>query len=146
MTLISVFNHLAQLPSRFCQIPISPSRVGQTKEHSKSKSTKPRPSSLGTPCISYEKLHIKYPLVIRHLNVEYCFWIIFLALNRCSPHITFPIKDCVDRQYGCIRILVLCSFDHIPCPPKTVETGYKVTAYKAKSDIKLSFRSPKVTF
>ena len=36
LTLISVFHHLAQLPSRFCQIPISPSRVGQTVEHFKS--------------------------------------------------------------------------------------------------------------
>ena len=26
----------------------------------------------------------------------------------------------------------------------TVETGYKVTAYKVKSDVKLSFYSPKV--
>ena len=52
LTLISVFHHLAQLPSRFCQSPISPSRVGQTVEHSKSKSTKPSLSSLGTPCIS----------------------------------------------------------------------------------------------
>ena len=50
MTLISVFHQLAQLPSRFCQIPISPSRVGKTVEHSKSKSTKPSLSSLGTPC------------------------------------------------------------------------------------------------
>ena len=50
LTLISVFHHLAQLPSRFCQIPITPSRVGQTVEHSKSKSTKPSLSSLGTTC------------------------------------------------------------------------------------------------
>ena len=28
----------------------------------------------------------------------------------------------------------------------TVETGYKVTAYKVKSDIKLSFHSTKVPF
>ena len=28
----------------------------------------------------------------------------------------------------------------------TVETGYKVTSYKVKSDIKLSFYSPKVPF
>ena len=28
----------------------------------------------------------------------------------------------------------------------TVDTGYKVTAYKTKSDIKLSFHSPKVPF
>ena len=38
------------LPCRFCQIPVSPSRVGQIVEHSKSKSTKPNLSSLGTPC------------------------------------------------------------------------------------------------
>ena len=50
LTLISVFHHLSQLPSCFCQIPIRPSRVGQTMEHSKSKSTKPSLSSLGTPC------------------------------------------------------------------------------------------------
>ena len=34
-TLILVFHHLARLPSRFCQIPISPGRIGQTVEHSK---------------------------------------------------------------------------------------------------------------
>ena len=38
------------LPSCFCQIPISPSRVGQTVEHPKFKSTKPSISSHGTPC------------------------------------------------------------------------------------------------
>ena len=50
LTLISVFNRLAQLPSRFCQIQISQSRIGQTVEHSKFKATKPSLSSLGTPC------------------------------------------------------------------------------------------------
>ena len=35
-----MFHHLAQKPSHFCQIPISPSRVGQTVDHLKSKSTK----------------------------------------------------------------------------------------------------------
>ena len=45
-----MFHHLAQLPRRFCHIPISPSRIGQTVEHSKSKSTKPSLSSLETPC------------------------------------------------------------------------------------------------
>ena len=52
LTLISVFHHLAQLPSQFFQIPISLSWVGQAVEHSKSKSTKPSLSSLGTPCIT----------------------------------------------------------------------------------------------
>ena len=47
LTLKSVFHHLGQLCS---QIPISPSRVGQTVEHSKSKSTKPSLSSLVTTC------------------------------------------------------------------------------------------------
>ena len=46
------FHHLAQLPSRLCQIPISPSRVGQTVEHSKSNSTKPSLRAHGMPCIS----------------------------------------------------------------------------------------------
>ena len=37
--------------SRFCQVPISPSRVGQTVEHSKSKSTKPSLRADESPCI-----------------------------------------------------------------------------------------------
>ena len=37
-----MFHHLAQLLSRFCQIPTSPSRVRQIVEQSKSKSTQPR--------------------------------------------------------------------------------------------------------
>ena len=37
-----MFHHLAQLLSRFCQIPTSPSRIGQRVEQSKYKSTQPR--------------------------------------------------------------------------------------------------------
>ena len=48
LTLIRVFHHLAQLPSHFCQISISPGRTGQT--HSKFKSTQPSPGAAGTPC------------------------------------------------------------------------------------------------
>ena len=48
--MISVFHHLAQLPSRFCQIPISPRRIGQTVERTKYKSTRPSPRADGTPC------------------------------------------------------------------------------------------------
>ena len=33
-----MFHHLSQLPSRFCQILIGPGRIGQTVDHSKSKS------------------------------------------------------------------------------------------------------------
>ena len=50
-TLIWVFHHLAQLPSRFCQIPISPGRIGQTVEHSKFKSTQPSLEHMGHPVI-----------------------------------------------------------------------------------------------
>ena len=39
------------MPSYFCQIPISPGRIGQTVEHSKFKSTQPSPHADGTPCI-----------------------------------------------------------------------------------------------
>ena len=46
LTLILVFHHL---PSRFCQIPISPRRIGQTVEHTKYKSTRPSPRADGTP-------------------------------------------------------------------------------------------------
>ena len=48
--LILVFHHLAQLPRRFCHIHISPDRIGQRGEHSKSKSTQPSPRADGTPC------------------------------------------------------------------------------------------------
>ena len=41
LTLILVLHQLAQLPTRFCHIPISPGRIGQTVEHSKSKSLNP---------------------------------------------------------------------------------------------------------
>ena len=37
--LIWVFHRLAWLPSGFCHIPINPGRIGQTVEHSKSKSS-----------------------------------------------------------------------------------------------------------
>ena len=47
LTLSWVFHQLAPLPSRFCQIPISPSRIRQTVERSKSKSN---PQADGTPC------------------------------------------------------------------------------------------------
>ena len=50
MTLIWVFHYLAHLPSRFCQIPISPGRFGQTVEHSKFKSTQPSPRADEFPC------------------------------------------------------------------------------------------------
>ena len=42
LTLIWVFHRLAQLHSHFCQIPISPGRIGQTVEHPKSKPSQPR--------------------------------------------------------------------------------------------------------
>ena len=38
LTLIWIFHHLAQLPSHFCQIAISPRRIMQIVEHLKSKS------------------------------------------------------------------------------------------------------------
>ena len=38
LTRILMFHHISQLPSRFCQIPISPSKIGQTMEIPKSKS------------------------------------------------------------------------------------------------------------
>ena len=38
-----------QLPSRFCWIPISPGRIGQTVEHTKFKSTLPNKRADGTP-------------------------------------------------------------------------------------------------
>ena len=41
LTLIWVFHHLAQLPSRFCQIPICPGRIGQTVTHSNSSQPNP---------------------------------------------------------------------------------------------------------
>ena len=37
-----IFHHLAQLLSRFCQIPVGPNRISQMFEHSKSNSTQPR--------------------------------------------------------------------------------------------------------
>ena len=60
LTLISVFHHIDQLPSRFCQIPISPRRVGQTVEHSKFKSTQPNPGAHKTPCMLVEALILSY--------------------------------------------------------------------------------------
>ena len=50
LTLISLFHHLPQLYSRFCQIPIRPGRIGQTVEHSKYKSTQPSQRADGTLC------------------------------------------------------------------------------------------------
>ena len=48
--------------SRFCQIPISSSTIGQTVEHSKSKSAKPSLSSFGTPCRRRTKFFEKQQL------------------------------------------------------------------------------------
>ena len=41
----------------FCQIPVCPSRIGQTVEQPKSKSTQPNPGLIldGTPCILIKK-------------------------------------------------------------------------------------------
>ena len=50
LTLIWVLHLLAQLPSRFCRIPISPSRIGHAVEHSKFKSTRPSPRSGCNAC------------------------------------------------------------------------------------------------
>ena len=56
LTLIWMFHLLAHLPSRLWQIPISPSRIGQTVEHSKFKSAQPSPRAHETPCT--DELHI----------------------------------------------------------------------------------------
>ena len=47
---VLLYVDFVQLPSRFCQIPICPGRIGQTVEHSNFKSTQPIPRSDGTPC------------------------------------------------------------------------------------------------
>ena len=56
LTSIWMFHHLSQLPSRFCQIPFSPDRIGQTVEHSTFKSTQPSPRADGTPCSKLTKV------------------------------------------------------------------------------------------
>ena len=51
-TLIWVPQHLAQLQWNFCQIPISPGRIGQTVEHPKSKSTHTVHGQMGHPVLA----------------------------------------------------------------------------------------------
>ena len=66
MTWIWKFHHVAQLPSRFCQIPISPSRIGQTVEHLKSRSINPTQVSeqmkhlvlIGDKCVLLSGIHL----------------------------------------------------------------------------------------
>ena len=60
-TFIWMFHHLAHLRLRFCQIPMIPSRIGQTIEHSKLKSTLTSPQVLyGTSCT-----YIDYPIHVQ---------------------------------------------------------------------------------
>ena len=49
LTLISVFHHLSQLPSRVCQIPISPRRVGRQWNTWNPSQQKPVSAHLGHP-------------------------------------------------------------------------------------------------
>ena len=63
------------LPSLFCQIPISPSRVGQTVEHSKSKSTKPSLRAHGTPCSLF--------MVSRTIGVVLATWEVETRKSGC---------------------------------------------------------------
>ena len=51
-----MFHHVAHMPSRFCQIPICPQRIGQMVEHSKFKPTQPSPRANGIPCTQVELL------------------------------------------------------------------------------------------
>ena len=54
----------------FCQIPISPSRTGQTVEHSKSKSTKPSLSSLGIPCTNLPVVYLMRGFVFQDIHFD----------------------------------------------------------------------------
>ena len=57
---------LAQLPSRFCQIPISLRRIGLTAKQSKSKPTKPSPrlhEQMGHPVVCHFRPSIALFLV-----------------------------------------------------------------------------------
>ena len=74
--------------SRFSQIPISPSRVGQTVEHSKSKSTKPSLSSLGTPC--------KNQIFV--VSKRYCHFINFHHYSVKTKRIEELIPDAAVRR------------------------------------------------
>ena len=76
LTLIWVFPHLAKLGSRFCQIAISPDN------HSKFKSTQPRPQAYGTPC-SY------LDLLSRTLKSD----LIQLCLRRGQLEDGAPVRD-----------------------------------------------------
>ena len=49
-TLIWVLHHPPHLPSRFCQIPISPGRIGQTVEHTKFSQPNSVHEQMVTPC------------------------------------------------------------------------------------------------
>ena len=68
LALILMFPHLAQFPSRFFQIPIRPSRIRQTVEHSKSKSTNPRSTSTRDTLYKFENFIFNLPF---HFQIPY---------------------------------------------------------------------------
>ena len=115
LTLISVFHHLAQLPS---QIPISLSRVGQKVEHSKSKSTKPSLSSLGTPCsfsaaqFNHSSRRFIFPFQI------FVFFVVSLIFT-CSIGSTTPTQP-PPTSRGCPPIVTRAAWG--ARPPKRVST------------------------
>ena len=70
--MISVFHHLGQVPSRFCQIPISPSRVGQTVNGRNPSQQNPVSAHLEqTPCIdnSFKETYPSYIMASDDLTI-----------------------------------------------------------------------------
>ena len=62
-----MFHHVAQLPSQFCQTPISQSRIGQLVELLKSKSIQPR-SQTTRFTLYHQSGHKLISFQLRHLQ------------------------------------------------------------------------------
>ena len=83
-----MFHHLAQLLSHFCQIPTSPSRIGQTVELSKSKSIHIA-SFARSPCLCSSKL-MKFKFIYTHETTIYSENNQVEVIHMLSP--TFPLR------------------------------------------------------
>ena len=69
-----MFHQLAHLPSRFCQIPICPVRIGQTVEHIKFKSIQPSPRADESPCRQFYTPRHRCPERVRSSTIKWPSW------------------------------------------------------------------------
>ena len=110
-----MFHYLAHLPSRFCQIPISPGRIGQAVEHSKFKSTQPSPrADAEFPCTCpFAKRTFFTENLSRYLK----------RANVCceapdAPPPPPPLPDCVCNKPG-----ASCNPEETQANPATVRSA-----------------------